>query len=221
VSVTADGDKYQQVAAELERRIRAGAYQDGMLPPTATLAGEFGIAIKTVQRALRQLDVAGLTTGRQGAQRRIAQGDGAPATRYEQVAAELIHAIESGRLSAGSRVPPEVELVAAHNVSRATVRIALDSLESSGRIIKRAGRRYVAGRSNQSDLAYERVAAEIGHAIKSDRYSAGRLPGENKLAADFGVSRPTIRQALALLQSNDIVYAAPKQGWFVVSPKGS
>jgi len=222
VSETADGGKYNQAAAELQRRIAAGSYPEGVLPPATNLAAEFGVAVKTIQRALQQLDDAGLTTGRQGRRRLIkADAEDTSATRYEQVAADVLKAIRSGMIPAGGRVPSETELAIEHRASRATIRSALEILESSGQVVKRAGRRYAVGRIAQSDLAYERVAVQIEEAIRDDRFPGGRLPGENKLAAEYGVSRPTIRQALMRLQSSRLVYAAPKQGWFVASEGGS
>lgn len=222
MSGTGDNGKYEHVATELRRRIEAGDYSaTSVLPPTAELAGEFGVAVKTVQRALQQLDHAGLTMSRQGRQRMILTGgNDASATRYEQVASELIRAIQSGELPAGGRVPGEKELAEKYDASRATVRVALGILESSGQVVKRAGRRYVAGEHQGSDLAYERIAAQIEHAIKARRYADGRLPGENRLAAEHGVSRPTVRQALIRLQSAGLIHSAPKQGWFVARREG-
>jgi DNA-binding GntR family transcriptional regulator len=52
--------------------------------------------------------------------------------------------MESGQLVPGSVLPSETELVAAHGVSRATVRRALASLETDGLISTHPGKgRYV------------------------------------------------------------------------------
>jgi DNA-binding GntR family transcriptional regulator len=215
-ATSADASKYQQVSAELRRRIEAGSYTSGELPSTAMLAHEFGVAVKTVQRALLELDHAGLTAGRQGRQRFVLRGEGGAAgTRYEQVAADVLRDIRSGALPAGGRVPPESDLATKYGASRATVRESLGLLESAGHVVKRAGRRYVAGTNERSDLAYERVALVLRSAIKSARYPSGKLPGENQLATEHGVSRPTIRQALIRLQEDGLIYPAPKQGWFM------
>jgi len=219
---TVDNGKYEQVAAELTRRIHEGSYStSGELPPTTVLAREFGVAVKTVQRALQELDRAGLTASRQGRPRMILTAShGVSATRYEQVANDLQRAIESGTIPPGGRVPAESDLVEKYGMSRATIRIALDTLETAGMVVKRAGRRYAAGNGG-SDLAYEAVAVSLERAIRTGRFAAGKLPGENSLATEFGVSRPTVRQALTRLQANGLIYSIPKQGWFVAHGEGS
>lgn len=65
--------------------------------------------------------------------------------------------------------------------------------------------------------AYERIAARLASEIAAGRWEAGtRLPGENPLALEFGVSRGTIRQALALLRHRQIVTSAQQgSGTFV------
>lgn len=219
---TVDNGKYVQVAAELGRRIHEGDYAaSGELPPTSALAEEFGVAAKTVQRALQQLDRAGLTASRQGRPRMIlTPSQGVSATRYEQVATDLQRVIESGAIPPGGRVPAESDLVEKYGVSRSTIRIALDMLEAAGTVVKRAGRRYAVG-DGGSDLAYETVAIRLKRAIRTGKYAAGKLPGENRLATEFGVSRPTVRQALTQLQDNGLVYSVPKQGWFVTQGEDS
>lgn len=211
---------YQRIADELRRRIETGVYPAGSdLPPTKTLAGEFTVSLGTVQRALRLLDAEQLTGSRQGRPRVVLSG--APETgltRYEQIASSIRTWIGRGELDPGARLPSETELAAGYGVSRATIREAISLLEASGEVVQRAGRRYVAGSSTgaSSDLAYERLAQQLGHDITTGRYRPGeRLPGETQLAADHGVSRPTVRQALALLRNQGRVRNVPKQGWFI------
>jgi GntR family transcriptional regulator len=53
---------------------------------------------------------------------------------------------------------------------------------------------------------YRQVAAQVRRAIAEQGYGpGGRLPSEEALAAQFGVSRGTVRQALALLRSDGVV----------------
>ncbi|WP_377273307.1 GntR family transcriptional regulator [Peterkaempfera sp. SMS 1(5)a] len=53
---------------------------------------------------------------------------------------------------------------------------------------------------------YRRVAADLREAIAAGSYgSGGRLPAEGALAQRYGVSRGTIRQALAVLRSDGLV----------------
>lgn len=53
---------------------------------------------------------------------------------------------------------------------------------------------------------YRRVAADLREAITSGSYGeAGRLPAEGALAEQYGVSRGTVRQALAMLRADGLV----------------
>lgn len=64
-----------------------------------------------------------------------------------------------------------------------------------------AGKRAVKGQS-----LYRRVAADLGREIGEGRYaSGGRLPAEGELAERYGVSRGTIRQAMAVLRTEGLV----------------
>jgi DNA-binding LacI/PurR family transcriptional regulator len=64
--------------------------------------------------------------------------------------------------------------------------------------------------------AYRRVAAALVEGIESGRYPPGsRLPAEIDLAADHGVSRGTLRQALATLRSQGMIEPVPGRGSYV------
>jgi len=70
-----------------------------------------------------------------------------------------------------------------------------------------------------SRRAHEFVAHELLVLILSGRFRAGdRLPPERQLATGFGVSRPTIRQALRVLAENGLVESRIGSGTFVVGP---
>lgn len=56
--------------------------------------------------------------------------------------------------------------------------------------------------------AYEQVAAQISDLILQGALAPGeRLPAESELAATFGVSRGTVREALRALASRNLVHA--------------
>ncbi|TCP50885.1 DNA-binding FadR family transcriptional regulator [Tamaricihabitans halophyticus] len=58
--------------------------------------------------------------------------------------------------------------------------------------------------------AYERVVEQIEHAVLSGELSPGqRLPSERDLMSQFGVSRSTVREALRVLQSSELVRSRP------------
>jgi len=68
-----------------------------------------------------------------------------------------------------------------------------------------------------SRRAHEFVAHEMLVLILSGRFRAGdRLPPERALAAEFGVSRPTVRQAVGVLATHGLVEARVGSGTFVV-----
>jgi DNA-binding FadR family transcriptional regulator len=68
-----------------------------------------------------------------------------------------------------------------------------------------------------SRRAHEFVAHELLVLILSGRFRPGdRLPPERALATEFGVSRPTVRQAVGVLAAHGLVEARIGSGTFVV-----
>jgi DNA-binding FadR family transcriptional regulator len=64
--------------------------------------------------------------------------------------------------------------------------------------------------------AYEAVYHELLVRILGGQYATGdRLPSERQLAAQLGVSRPTIREALSALESKGLVVTRVGSGTFV------
>src|SRR5688500_841337 len=62
----------------------------------------------------------------------------------------------------------------------------------------------------------QRVAASITEAIEAGRWSPGtRLPGERDLAEEYGVSRPTIREAMIALEMKGWIEARHGSGLYV------
>jgi len=60
---------------------------------------------------------------------------------------------------------------------------------------------------NKRVILYRQVAEQLVDQIQSGIWSVGdNLPSENQLAADFKVSRQTVRQALQFLQENGYIY---------------
>lgn len=63
---------------------------------------------------------------------------------------------------------------------------------------------------------YQQVAAAIGDGIATGGYPRGqRLPSERDLAEEFGVSRPTIREAMLALEIRGLVEARHGSGVYV------
>lgn len=64
----------------------------------------------------------------------------------------------------------------------------------------------------------DRVYAQLLDAIRLGQYSLGeRLPSENELATEFGVSRPVVRSALARLREDGLIVSRRGAGSFVSS----
>jgi len=63
---------------------------------------------------------------------------------------------------------------------------------------------------------YQRIAESVAGAIAEGRYRPGsRLPAERDLAEEFGVSRPTIREAMIALEIRGLVDARHGSGIYV------
>jgi len=64
---------------------------------------------------------------------------------------------------------------------------------------------------------YQQVAGAVATAIASGRYPVGsRLPSERDLAEEFGVSRPTVREAMIALEIRGMVEARHGSGIYVM-----
>ncbi|WP_422075740.1 FadR/GntR family transcriptional regulator [Tranquillimonas rosea] len=65
-----------------------------------------------------------------------------------------------------------------------------------------------------ADQIYGRILAQISAGLFP---SGSKLPSETRMAADFGVSRPVVRDALARLQRDGLVESRRGSGSFVLS----
>lgn len=67
---------------------------------------------------------------------------------------------------------------------------------------------------------YVLIYEQLFHLIESNYFKLGeKLPGENALAKELGVSRPSLRQALLILQEDGIVHNVQGKGNFLVKTK--
>lgn len=73
----------------------------------------------------------------------------------------------------------------------------------------------------ESQRAYEAVAGEISALIQSKYEIGDRLPAERDLATRFGVSRPTIREALLRLSMSGQVEVRKNSGVYVTGRQAS
>lgn len=69
---------------------------------------------------------------------------------------------------------------------------------------------------------YQQVATSVAAGIAAGRYKVGeRLPSERDLAEEFGVSRPTLREAMIALEIRGLVEARPGSGIYVTEAPGA
>src|SRR5882672_11347803 len=72
---------------------------------------------------------------------------------------------------------------------------------------------------------YEQISQKLAKAIGEGKYELGqRLPSERELAQTFGVSRPTVREAIIALELDGLVDVRLGSGVYVVNrlpPSGS
>jgi GntR family transcriptional regulator len=67
---------------------------------------------------------------------------------------------------------------------------------------------------------YFQLTELLAREIESGRWAAGeRLPSEPAICAQFGVSRTTVRQALAALESEGLIQREKGRGTFVAEPR--
>lgn len=75
--------------------------------------------------------------------------------------------------------------------------------------------------SSSSSRLYRTIADNLATAIRNKEYGAGdKLPGERELAEKFGVSRPTIREAMIALEIYGVVEIRHGVGNIVVDNTG-
>ena len=76
--------------------------------------------------------------------------------------------------------------------------------------------------TRQADLwPYQQVARVITEAVRSGELAPGqRLPAQQRLAQEAGVSKSVIQNALALLREEGILYSVPRLGYFVTPAGG-
>ncbi|WP_234085106.1 GntR family transcriptional regulator [Azonexus sp. R2A61] len=76
-------------------------------------------------------------------------------------------------------------------------------------------------RQHQKPLPlYAQIKTTLREQILDGSYGEhARLPSENELMTEFGVSRITVRQALSDLQSEQLIFKVPGKGAFVARPQ--
>ena len=142
---------------------------------------------------------------------------------FDALARPLRDQILSGELAPGARLPSETELARSAGTKRYSIRKALALLRHEGLIEPVTGlgwtvlERQLAPSSGPQTLPrYRQIAAELRSAMEAGRLVPGSaLPSEADLVARHGVSRATVRQALALLELEGLIRTYPGKGRYV------
>jgi GntR family transcriptional regulator len=102
-----------------------------------------------------------------------------PVPLYYRVYKELKRRISDGEYRPGDRIPPEIELVKAFNVSRLTIRRALEELKFEGLITRHKGKgTFIVGKKEEESM---NVLKGFTDKAKEEGLNARSLVLENKL----------------------------------------
>ncbi|NRQ34478.1 winged helix-turn-helix transcriptional regulator [Nonomuraea sp. NN258] len=138
--------------------------------------------------------------------------------QYPRVAAAIAADIDAGRLRPGDRLPTEAELVAAHGVSRTTVRLAMALLREQGRVTTvQAKGTYVTeqGKASAPVPPSRRLVEDLRADLESGRLRPGDpLPSEQELMDRYGLAAITITIALRKLRQDGLIHHIPGRGRF-------
>jgi DNA-binding GntR family transcriptional regulator len=139
---------------------------------------------------------------------------------FDALARPLREQIRAGELAPGVLLSSESELARAAGTKRYSIRKALCLLRDEGLIEAVPGRGWsVVGHGETMSRAlprYREIAAELRAAIEAGLLAPGSvLPSEADLIARHAVSRATVRQALALLESEGLISTQPGKGRYV------
>jgi len=125
--------------------------------------------------------------------------DGPPA--YAQIEERLAEAIAAGDLAPGTRLPPERVVAERFEVSRMTLRQALDSLERRGLVARTRGRR---GGTFVAEPKIERDLSTVAGLTQQLRRQ-GHRAGARVLSAREGPSGRRTAEALAITVGDPVV----------------
>jgi len=155
-------------------------------------------------------------------------------SKIEQVVDSIKSSIAGGDFKVGAKLPSEDSISNTLRVSRSTVREAFKVLQEKGYLELRPGRGAFAMNTRSKDTLMSnngmsvikripvtaQIAESIREAIVKGHFQIGdKLPPELKLCEMLKVSRPSIREAMQLLQAEGYVELLPGRGAFVRESK--
>lgn len=129
---------------------------------------------------------------------RVYRGVGVPL--YYQVEESLKKTIEEGKWKTGDSLPTEKELQQIYNVSRTTIRQALDLLVRKGMLIRIPGK--------GTFVSKNRIIHYIGTitSFTEEMYSRGMIPGTKVLEFVEVVAPPSIAKDLEIPENSPVVF---------------
>ncbi|GAB1819319.1 GntR family transcriptional regulator [Herbidospora sp. RD11066] len=142
---------------------------------------------------------------------------------YLRIAAILRGRIQERDYPIGALLPSEAALCGEFGAARSTIRRALGLLEGEGLIVVIPAKgRTVKGFLNSTPYLYVAIAEDIRSGIRQGKLRVGdAAPSEAVLCKRYGVSRNTVRQALAILQNDGTLIVQPGSGRFVAIAAGT
>jgi DNA-binding GntR family transcriptional regulator len=128
-----------------------------------------------------------------------------------RIVTELTDKITNGTYPPGTHLPTGERLRELYDCSPNSLRTALTALQRQGLITVLRGGALVCGHvpGQLPQYPYQRVAADLGAQLTFGTLAPGRLPPETDLARRCGVSRHTLRLALALLRGAGAIPSPP------------
>lgn len=117
---------------------------------------------------------------------------------YLQILNYIRHQIQSGALKPGDAIPPETELCKTYNISRTTMRQALDILAEENLIVRRRGKGTV--------VSSQKLNRDLNHlySFSEDMRSMGLTPSSKVLEQLIQKAPIEIAEALMLGSNSDI-----------------
>jgi DNA-binding GntR family transcriptional regulator len=180
---------------------------------TATILRHFRREVEAGTRSLYAYD----------ARDRKARGSASPATvpergSYIRIAQTLRDRITHGHILPGTRFTSEAKLSAEFDVVRTTLRRALALLKAEGLLTPVPGIGWIVGDSSVRTTAstYSKITEDLHRRILDGRLKPGdRMPSEMELVREYGVSRWTVREAMAVLMQVGLIETVHGKGRFV------
>lgn len=127
---------------------------------------------------------------------------GSSSTLVTQIHKYIVELIESGLLNLGQQLPSEPDLAKQLNVSRFSLREALQRLESEGYVIKRRG---IGTFVNKPSVNIHEFGFEKVHSLSGNLISQGHQPGIKEIQISYEEPSGEIRKLLELEQNEKII----------------